>query len=222
MGFQMADDFGGNNEPQAGQYHVAFTTVDDQPTSKKDGKLIDGIRIGIQILEGTVRVDGKCTEIGKRLDELFANPNETHKDGGRFARQKLTNLVIAGGLVDEGKRGSEVEIDWNKLVGRQAVVYVKVEKTKGKGKDGSDREFENAGIDGVNIYPVTDPRVAHVPKCPKALKLLGLGPDGQPPTAGNGAKKNPPAPNGNGNGAKPHDAKQPEAAAAGGVDLSDL
>lgn len=217
--FDTADDFGGFEVLARGQYHVVVLDVAENPT--KGGKLIDGTDIEFQVLDGTVRANGRCSEVGKKVGELLFNPQETNKDGGKFLRQKITNFLIAAGLVQHDARGKKVSFEWSDAKGRQLVVFTTTKKRKYT-KDGEEREIEDSEIEGVNFYHITDPKVAHVPKDVKALALMGLALDASAKVIPKATSTTKPPANANGGNGAAAPAKQPVAAAAGELDLSDL
>lgn len=231
---QPAEDFGRTfEELAAGKYHFAILESRIHPEKRDKSGVLDGFEVKFQVREGTTRANGVCTEIGKVFTEDFIFPQESHKDGGTMCQQRITNLLVAAGVMTEEQRktggavtyylGGEGQPDprdptkeRDDLRGMQVIAFIKTKPSKGK--DG--REWLNPEIDGTNIYHVHNPKVASIPKDVQAAKLMRM------PTAYQPKLEQPPA-NGssNGNGSA---AKQPEpvsvaaGSAAGDMDLSDL
>lgn len=192
----MSGEFGGFDILSAGFHHVFVVETNDAPISKRDKKLLDGGELTLSALEGTPRTNGVYTDKGRLHKQYFPMPNPTHKDEGKMARCKLTNLIIACGLATEADREKAINFEWEQMKHKQFVI--KIANSVEKGNDG--KEYTNADVDGVHIYNVTDPRVAHVPKCGKSLAYLGyeLAADGKTVTVKGGQAA---GGSGNGNGA---------------------
>ena len=145
-----------------GQYHVAVDRVEENPVSK-GGKLLDGIRVHFQVLAGTDPSQAK-----RQHGEVIFAPSMDSKDGGEFARKKIGRLIRALGLHDTqsgnlAEQCRSVVIDWQEARGRQMVVFVVPQEDDSK----------YVQVQGAHFYKVTDPEVAHVPKCERSLKLMG-------------------------------------------------
>lgn len=213
---KTSTEFGGFDLLSAGFHHVFVLDTDAAPTSKKDGRLLDGGELSLSGLAGTPEAKDKSyPDKGRVLKQYFPMPNPTQKDKGKMSTEKLTNLLIACGLMDEGKRGGSIDFEWEQMKHKQFVL--KISHSTSKSEDG--KEYTNADLDGVHIYHVADPRVAHVPKCRKSLEYIGyeLAADGKTVTKKAGAS-------GNGSQAKvqPQGELAGATAGGGGLDLDAL
>lgn len=165
--FDMPDNVEpGRGFVEKGQYHLIISKVDTAPT-KTNGAIIEGFKVTFQVLNGTLQQNGICTQTGKSFDELFNYPSPAHRDGGDFAKRLLARLAIATGLVSINDKGKRVSVDWSHLATRQLVAFVDVEEQQGT--DG--KTYKNSGIEGMHMYGVDDPAVAHVPKDEKSAKF---------------------------------------------------
>lgn len=182
--FQMPTDVEPSNFlTHPGQYHAMILSAAENPPRHDGSGMVDGAVFELQILDGTVPAEKK-----KMFRATLPNPNMSHRDGGDFALRRQARMAIVTGLVSPADLGKNVSFDWGDARGRQIVLTVKEsESTKTPGKKYLD-------IDGLHVYAVTDPAVAHVPKDVTGLKLLGLDPTKlpKPDNAGQAA--------GNGNG----------------------
>lgn len=182
-----------------GTYHCAVSDVDEQPVNDNH-MAIDGFKVSLEVLDGTVRHNNVCTETGKTVDVIFFNGKPTDKDGGKFAKQKQFAFLVAAGLASEADLAKRLVIDLPKAKGRQIVVTFEADE----------RNPKYLRIAGTKIYAVDDPRVAAIPKDAKALALIGKAP--KPGAAAASPAK---SANGNGNGASaPKPAATPQATAA--------
>jgi len=77
---------------EAGTFHFAVTAVDEQPASRK-GELLDGFRVEANVLDGTARANGHCSETDRVAEIMFFHPSLTAKNEGLFARQKQAKFL---------------------------------------------------------------------------------------------------------------------------------
>lgn len=155
---------GGNWMDKAGTYHLIVTGTDETPVTK-DKKPIDGFKVTVQALEGTVKdADGNFTERDKTADLIFFNPKLNQKNEGLFARQKQAAFFIATGLMTEAQLGTEIDIELKDAEGRQ-VIAVLEEKELPNGKKGVELSF-------ADIWHIDHPRGASFPRCQKSLALI--------------------------------------------------
>jgi hypothetical protein len=176
-------DLGGRNEPTEGTYHLCVLDVDEDPAD------YDGFKIQLQVLAGTVE-----NQAGRSYWQGVNAPEDTHKDGGKFAKDVRKKLALVLGLVGQGVFGKKASVDWAEARGRQMVAKLKVRKwTSSKGTTG-----ESPEIDGLNMWRVDHPEVAAVPKDAEAMALLGI----SVPPAGAAGAAGAPA-NGNGGQSTP-------------------
>lgn len=172
---EMDLDFGeeelkGNQPPKPGWYHLAIVK---QERNEKN----TAMKVEFEILDGTVRsAANERTEKGKRFSHFFQDPSPAHKDGGAFAKKMKAKLGLAAGIIDRASLGQRVQINWGSLVTKQLIAKVS-EKKDEKGKVYGE-------IDGMEMYSVFDPAMAHVPMNQEALRLI---PGSHPPTPTPGA-----------------------------------
>lgn len=228
-------DFGGYEELAAGQYHFVILESQINPPKRNGDGVLDGFNLKLQVRNGRTAgaKDGeKCSEIGKVFTDGLAFPSESHKDQGRFCRQRITNLLIACGIITEEDRkadrmvayypGGEIE-GRDDFRGKQFIGYIVTKPSK----SANGREYQNPELDSVHVYHVHNPKVAHVPKDLAAAKLIPV-PAAYASGGATATAATTPATNGNGNGSQQQSQqKQPEtvgagAGASGGIDLSSL
>lgn len=167
--FDMPDtiETGGdaNRLKKEGSFHFAIDNLDTEPVSE-EGKALDGWRVSMQVLDGTVRENGVCTEKKKTIDILLFNPKLNGKDGGKWARLKQARLLVAAGLVEPNATGKGVSFDPEKAGGCQICAKLQL-KQEQDGSQGKFLEFAYA-----DIFHVDDPDAKDIPKDAAALKLL--------------------------------------------------
>ena len=203
-----------------GTYHLAIVAIG---TEGKDGKLLDGFRVSLEVLDGTTRDKTKCTELKKQTNVTFFNGKLTDKDGGKFRRQVQAAFFVAAGIFDSPARvaaikAKEETIDLETALGHQIICTLDV----------SDKGYME--LAGASVYHVDDPAAAAFPKNDKALGLLPQSLRHTPAQleaikAAFGGKKKEKASHANGNGSGKSDsssqAQQPVGAGVGSS-LDDL
>lgn len=214
---QAADDFGGFENVAEGQYHAIIEKSVHLP-DKKTGGQFNGMKISVQILAGTNK-----SEVAKVHNEWMAYPREGQKDGGTFCKERITNLLVAAGIIKDSQRSGNVsyrpgmevlkpgfeygdtdpEHYYDDFAGKQVIVFIK-KKTDASGAD-----------NGVEIghywYPITSDRAKHVPKDAKAIRLAGYELDADGKTVKPRTAAKPAA-----NGSKPTATPAPQPVAAVG------
>ena len=207
---------GGNYLRDPGTYHFGILKLDTDPHDK-DGTMIDGISVSLEVLAGTVPGTN-----GKKLDLTFFNGKLSNKDKGLFARKKQACLFVACNLMHESQFGKGgVSIDDTKAKEQMIVMTV----VKRKDKDGNDSKYLDMNFTDCwhidhpevakNKFPLNAEAIKLLPKSyrrdPKSFVVAGAGSSG---TGSSGAA----------NGStKSSTAKEPIAAGAtGGMDLGDL
>lgn len=147
-------DLHGRVPVKPGWYHVVVLQMDNSRAK------IDGLWPEFQVLAGTT-----AGQTGKTIREIFNDPSPDHKDSGRFCKQRRATLAVALGIVPKSAVGTKPRINWEDGIGRQCIIKVDMKE---------DAKYPN--IDGLNIFPVDDPEVSHVPKDAEALKAMGIDP----------------------------------------------
>jgi len=167
MKYDAPDDYetgGGNWLTEPGTYHLLVTSVTEEPKSR-DGRLLDGFKVELCALEGTVRdKSGEFTEKNKTVDIMFWHPKLSDKNNGEFARKKQGRFFIATGLIDETVKGKSVEINLEQAVGHQIIATLE-DRDSPDGKKFLDLHF-------ADIYHIDDPAAAKFPRSEKSLRLV--------------------------------------------------
>mgnify|MGYP001583356356 FL=1 len=157
---------GGNYLRDPGTYHFGILKLDTDPHDK-DGTMIDGISVSLEVLAGTVPGTN-----GKKLDLTFFNGKLSNKDKGLFARKKQACLFVACNLMHESQFGKGgVSIDDTKAKGQMIVMTV----VKRKDKDGNDGKYLDMNF--TDCWHIDHPEVAKnkFPLNAEAIKLLTAG-----------------------------------------------
>lgn len=164
--FEQPEGFGGGDFLRApGTYHFA---VADIHTTDKEGKLLNGFRTNLEVLDGTVRdpATKQCAVLKKVASVTFFNGSIKHKDGGRFARQKQAAFFVATGILRPEHIALIAEkklprINLDLCAGKQLVMTVEASQ------DGKYLE-----VSGQDCWHVDDPASTAFPKNEKALALI--------------------------------------------------
>lgn len=143
-----------------GWYHVMIDQC-SMPGRKDDGNLIDGSigKFNCVILGGTVP-----TQREKACGLMFFQPNLSHRDQGKFSREKFDRFLLATGIINPTQKGAVVKLSEELFVGAQLVIHWTSRLDKDK--------KEQWDVGGKDYYHVDDPEVAHVPKFVDALKHI--------------------------------------------------
>lgn len=141
------EDLKGVNVNAPGYFHVY---IGAEGRNEKN----DAAKVDFEVLAGTAK-----GQEGRRASHFFQDPSPAHKDGGKFCRAMKTRLYLVTGLMHASQLGQKVRVDSAQLVGRQAIVKLKV----------NEKGF--AEIEGQEIFSVFDPAMNHVPKDAKALEI---------------------------------------------------
>ena len=170
-----------------GTFHLIVIAVDEYP-KKKNGEAINGWQITCGVLAGT-----EASEKDKQIELNLTHPRGDMKDGGDFCQRVQGRFLLATCLVTEDQSGKDIDIDLEKIaVGRQFIAKFAVQKKR------EPTDAERIDLDGANIWHVDDSFVAEVPKSevnlkqlPQSMRMIGGKGPGEPPAAGNTAKKPP-------------------------------
>jgi|AGTN01.2.fsa_nt_gi hypothetical protein len=148
-GINSKKDLEGFELPPKGTYHLIVTNVDDSCDK------VDGLKLTMQCLSGT-----NAEGFDKVFTDTLFFPKADAKDGGKFATKRLARLLLASGAITEAQLGSDLDVDWQWLAGRQFIA--KVSNRTYQDKNGNDRT--SAELDGMGIWHLEDPEVAAIPK----------------------------------------------------------
>lgn len=162
--FQTSEDLTRNvgflDKP--GVYHCVCELLELDPR-KNDGTPYNGFGLHFCVLTGTPK-DKEfpvADLIGKKKRLDFSHPKASSKDQGKFARQKISQMLVALSLANPNDTGREIEFDTSDAMGRQFIV--RLEESSGTdGKTYLDLSFDN-------IYHVDDP---NAPACSKSQLSL--------------------------------------------------
>lgn len=150
--FLQASDLHNDRET----FHLAVMEVDEQPTAK-DGKLLDGFRVEVELLAGP--------HAKKQAELMFFAPKLTDKNGGEMAKKKQARFVLATGVLSEAKAGEKVTVDLQKAKARQFIA------TLAKRDSQSDPNKKFIDLNFADIWHVDDPAA---PQCERNQQALGL------------------------------------------------
>jgi hypothetical protein len=162
-------DFGSEEELNSGaeivaegQYHVAINDIKQEDNS---------VVVEFLILTGTVDGQGN-----KKFNEYFNYPAASHKDGGKFCKQRIGKLLIATGRFTAAELlGKSVNFEWPELQYRQLKISVKHSKSPKKDKETQlpiPGEFwTNAHVEGLHLYGPCDAAAEHIPTDQTALGM---------------------------------------------------
>ncbi len=174
-----------NRVTEPGFYHCVVTEIDEQPRDRNDA-LIEGFKPTFEVLDGTVRANGVCTQRGCTYEQTLFSARPGQKEGAiKWNKAKQAAFLIATGLVTKDQLGKSVKINLADALQKQVVVNI-VPKNDDSGY---------LEIAWANIYAVDDPKVAAVPKDVVALRLIGKESAAAPaanataPANGNGTTK---------------------------------
>ena len=158
MKHRTGKDFkgGGKFLAEPGTYHMVILEMTETPT-KRDGTLIQNaaFRATMSVLAGTV--EGQDEKI---YEATWFHPNSGSKDGGAFDTKKIDRFLLSTGLIEDGDKEADVELDLSKAIGRQ--VIIRLEK----------RDEKYLQMQGADIFHVDDPDAKSCPKKESALKLM--------------------------------------------------
>lgn len=153
-------DSGNKYCKQEGWYHVLIEKC-SIPGRKEDGNLIDGSigKFSAIILGGTNE-----SQREKECTLTYFKPNLSHKDQGKFSREKFDRFLLACGVIKKDAIGATLTLSEANFVGSQLIIHW-VSRRDAQNKE----QWDVAGKD---VYHVDDPEVSHVPKYLPALKLI--------------------------------------------------
>jgi len=159
-------DRGGNYLDAPGTYHVSVLDANDQPSSN-EGKLIDGWKVRVSVMAGTVPGQEK-----KEIDITFWNPNLNDDEKKQAkTRGKQARFLEAVCLIDRHSTGT-AKIELAEANGRQMIVTL----TRKQRKDAITGRYvdEERGLqlNFADVFHVDDPDAAGFPKHAAAISLL--------------------------------------------------
>jgi hypothetical protein len=173
MTFDMPEKISSSNFlKEKGKYHVVVTAYDLEPRNKNN-ELIEGFTVDFEVLEGTVRHNNICTEVGKTYQHTFYNvaPNDSEKQKERKNAQRAA-FYIATELATKADLGKQIKFDINDCLNRQCVIELQF-KNKKDDVTGEWIPTEFLEIAYANIWAVDDRYAAATPKDIVALKIIG-------------------------------------------------
>jgi hypothetical protein len=163
MEWEQPEEFSGDNQflKTNGTYHLC---VIDATELDKEGKTVDGVRVILEVLDGTPRNKDGCTEVGRQTTVTLWN-GHNNKDGGKFARKVQAAFFVAAGVIGDPEveliRNRQLRgVDLERARGSQIMATMKV------GKSGY------MDFDGTSIWHVDDESAQPFPRNTKALGML--------------------------------------------------
>lgn len=148
-----------------GTYHCSISDVQEQATDK-DEKPLNGFKVQLAVLDGTVRDSVGCTERGKVFDLILFHPDSTKSESAQeWAVRKQAAFIIAAGLVTEKQLGEQVSFDLNHAKDRQIIISL----------NRSDRSTDTKTfleLAFADIFHIDDPRTEKFPKDAAAIRIL--------------------------------------------------
>jgi hypothetical protein len=134
--------------------HLAVLAVDENPTSKNDGTLMNGTNISVEIMAGE--------HAKQQCDLMLWNEKPTDKNNGELAKRRKGRFVDSMSLLPKDvSPGQKVQINIQQAVGRQFIATVEPDEKTGYPK------FAFA-----DIWHVDDPAAPNCERNQDALKLL--------------------------------------------------
>lgn len=146
------DDLGALSDPPApGEYHIAFTEVDEE--GGNSGEMV----VEMEVLAGTIEgMEGRTHRM------YYPHTTNFSKFIHRLAL--VSGLVTQEQLEAAKKEGAGIEYDFSKIVGRQAMIRLHEDEYQGS------KRLKMAPF---HIWSVEDPTCARWPKHEKMLKKAG-------------------------------------------------
>lgn len=149
----------GNFLKTPGTYHL-IVCAGSPMTETEDGKHIDGFKVQFEVAAGTDK-----EQVGKMASITFFNGKDSHKDGGRFHRQKQGRFFVAANVITPADVPSilarQLKINLDRAKAAQVVATL-VPTTDGKFME----------VDGLSVYHVDDPAAKAFPKNADLLKHI--------------------------------------------------
>jgi hypothetical protein len=154
---------GGLREP--GTYHVVINDVRERESQK--GKPIEGVTVTFEVLDGTVK-----GQQGKTHTESFFLPTmQDQEKNASMKLRKLTAMALAGNVLQPSELGTEADIPFASMVGKQMVVKFDHQMEKdGEGNNTIPSKYIQVSYS--DFYHIDDPAVSAVPKNADALSLV--------------------------------------------------
>jgi len=148
-----------------GVYHCTISDVQENATDK-DQKPLNGFKVQLSVLDGTVRDSVGCTERNKTFDLILFHPDPTKSESSQeWSLRKQAAFIIGAGLVTEKQLGEAVSFDLNAAKDRQVIVAL----------NRSDRSTDTKTfleLAYADIFHIDDPRTEKFPKDAAAIRLL--------------------------------------------------
>lgn len=151
---------------------ICHVCVVDIYSLDEENGIVPGVKFKLQVLAAS---EGNEDLIDRVHFEAFYFPNQSHKDKGKFAMQRLRALLMATGKVDPLISGGvyTIEYSYDQFFDHQFICRFKEQKRYNKKSEKNEEESEKKyfHIDGLKMWHIDDPEVATVNKCDE---LMGL------------------------------------------------
>jgi hypothetical protein len=154
---------GGLREP--GTFHVVINDVREGESQK--GKEINGVTVTFEVLDGTVK-----GQQGKTHTESFFMPTaQDNEKNADMKLRKLTAMAIAGNVLQPTQLGTEADIPFASMVGKQMVVkFDNQMEMDGEGDYTIPSKYIRVSYS--DFFHIDDPAVSAVPKNAEAVSLV--------------------------------------------------
>lgn len=155
---------GGNYVDKPGVYHCLITEVDENP-AYDDGTPINGIKISLQVLDGT-----DAAQKDRALDLTFWQSKEKNDMNSR----KLTAFCLATSLIGNHAQGQRTTVEPSDAKGRQVVCKLAWKRVKNEATGKYEESNNRVDLHYSDIWHVDDPAVAkaNVPLSKECLALI--------------------------------------------------
>lgn len=127
------------------------------------GAAIDGFTVAIEVRDGTVRDKNGCTEVSKMINLSFFRPGLNDKDGGQFARLRMSRFFLAVNAIDPMQAGKPAKVDMERIKGQNFVARFEHNTNDGK---------TFLRVAGADTWHIDDPHAKSCPKEQASLKLI--------------------------------------------------
>lgn len=148
---------GGDYLEKPGRYHMMVVHAEE------NAKMGDNIVKGFMY---ELAVQAPKELAGQTVRVYFRNPDSTHKDGGKMARAKQSNALLAANVVTPSDLGKTKEVNAEDAKDNQLCIELALGEPNSKtGKQYLDLNY-------ANIFHVDDPRAKSYPKDSDILSLI--------------------------------------------------
>ena len=151
----MAAGGGGFKPKERVVLHLGVLAVDENPVSKGDGGLLNGVQISVEVMAGPFA--------RQECDLMLWNEKPTDKNNGEMAKRRKSRWADAVNILPrrELKPGEKVQINLQDAVGQQFIAVVEPDEKTGFPK-----------LPFADIWHIDDPSAPPCERSQDALKML--------------------------------------------------